>query len=48
MGLPEELIAKLTRFGQVIVYPGKETRNTNMLFSRTFLHGSEKLCSLDC
>ena len=48
MGLPGEPIAKLTNFGWVIASPGQETGVTNMLFSKTFLHDYEKLCSLDC
>ena len=48
VGLPGKPIAELTKVGWVIVSPGQETGITNMLFSKTFLHDYQKLCSLDC
>ena len=47
MGLSGEPIAELTKFVWVIVFPGQETRVTNMLFFKTSLHDYEKLFSLD-
>ena len=38
VGVPEEPIAELTKFGWVIVSPGQETGVTNMLFSKTSSH----------
>ena len=48
MGLPRVPIAELTKFGLVIVSPGRETGVTNILFSRTCSHDCQKLSSLDC
>ena len=48
MGLPREPIAEAIKFGWVIASPGQETGVTNILFSKTSLHGYENLCSLDC
>ena len=48
VGLPEEPIAELTKFGWIIVSPGQETGVTNMLFSKISLHDYENFCRLDC
>ena len=48
VGFPREPIAELTKFGLVIVSPGRETGVTNILFSKTCSHDYEKLFSLDC
>ena len=41
VGLPGEPIAELTKLGWVILSPGKENASTNILFTKTFLHGYE-------
>ena len=38
IGLPRELIAKLTKLGCYKVYPGKENGITNILFSQKSMH----------
>ena len=48
VGVPEEPIAELSKFGCVIVSPRKETGFTNLLFSKTSLHDYEKCFSLNC
>ena len=48
VGLPGEPIAELTKFGWVIISPGKENASTDILFTKTFLHDYKNLCSLDC
>ena len=47
VGLPGEPLAELTKLGWVILSPGKENASTNVLFTKTSLHGYENLCSLD-
>ena len=44
----KEPIAELTELGWYIVLPGKQNDVTNILFSQTWIHNYEKLCSLDC
>ena len=48
IGLPGELNSELIKLEWYIVSPGKENDITSILFSQTFIHDYEKLCSLDC
>ena len=48
IGKPGEPVAELTRFGWVIISPGKETLDlTNMLLTQTLHLDYEELCRLD-
>ena len=40
-------IAELIKLGSVILSLEKESASTNILFTKTFLHDYENLCSLD-